>query len=64
MPSAVANTLMSVPGEDASARNARNRIMAAPVTSRPVRARPTTTAWSVSPLLSYSSRIRARMKTS
>ena len=44
MPSAVAKTLMSVPGDDDSARNARNRISAAPVTSRPVRPRPATTA--------------------
>jgi hypothetical protein len=63
-PSAVASTLMSVPGAEASAMNARNRISAAQVTSRPVRPRPSTTAIRVEPLLSYSSRIRARMNTS
>ena len=63
-PSAVANTLMSVPGLDASAMNARNRISDPAVTSRPVRASPATTARSVDPSRSYSSRIRLRMKTS
>ena len=55
---------MSVPGEDASAAKAKNRISAAEVTSRPVRPSPVTTAAAVSPVRSYSSRIRARMNTS
>ena len=55
---------MSVPGADASAANAKNRISAADVTSRPVRPSPTMTAVAVSPVSSYVSRIRARMKTS
>jgi hypothetical protein len=37
---------------------------AADVTSRPVRPEPVTTAADVEPVASYSSRIRARMKTS
>ena len=63
-PSAVPITLMSVPGDDASAANAKNRISAADVTSRPVRPSPVMTAPGVSPVASYSSRIRARMNTS
>ena len=63
-PRHVANTLMSVPGAEASAANAKNRIKAADVTSRPVRPMPLTTAAWVDPLRSYSSRIRVRMKTS
>ena len=55
---------MSVPGEDASAAKAKKRINAADVTSRPVRPMPVMTAMEVSPVRSYSSRIRARMKTS
>ena len=66
MPAArpVASTLMSVPGPEASETNARNRMIAALVTSRPVRPIPRTTAVSVEPVASYSSRMRARMKTS
>src|SRR5659263_370561 len=63
-PRPVAKTLMSVPGEDAKATKDRNRISAADVTSRPVLPRPSTTARLVEPVASYSSRIRARMKTS
>ena len=63
-PSAVPSTLMSVPGAEARAANAKNRINAADVTSRPVLPRPVTTACAVEPDSSYSSRIRARMKTS
>jgi hypothetical protein len=63
-PSPVAITFMSVTGADASATNARNKISAALVTSRPVRAMPWTTARSVEPVASYSSRMRARMNTS
>ena len=56
---------MSVPGAEASAAKAKNRISAAEVTSRPVRPRPVTTASAVSTrCASYSSRIRARMNTS
>ena len=47
--SAVANTLTSVSGADDIATNARNRISAALVTSRPVRPTPRTTAASVEP---------------
>jgi len=43
---------------------ARNRIRAALVTRRPTRPRPWTMAVSVDPVASYSSRIRARRKTS
>jgi hypothetical protein len=63
-PSAVPSTLMSVPGEDASAAKEKNRMSAAEVTRRPVRPRPVTTACAVEPVASYSSRMRARMKTS
>ena len=63
-PSAVAKTLRSVSGPEASEAKARKRIRAAPVTSRPVRQSPSTTAASVEPVRSYSSRIRVRMKTS
>ena len=55
---------MSVPGAEASAAKAKNRMSAAEVTSRPVRPSPVTTAADVDPVASYSSRIRARMKTS
>ena len=48
-PSAVPRTLMSVPGAEARAAKAKNRISAAEVTSRPVRPRPVTTAAAVSP---------------
>ena len=51
-------------GEDASAAKEKNRIRAADVTSRPVRPRPVTTACAVEPVVSYSSRMRARMNTS
>ncbi len=54
----------SVSGPEAIAVNDRNRISAALVTSRPVRPIPRITAMSVEPVRSYSSRIRARMKTS
>src|SRR5262249_43508902 len=60
----VARTLTSVFGPDPSETNARNRIRAALVTSRPVRPMPRITDRSVSPVASYSSRMRARMKTS
>ena len=60
----VARTLTSVSGPEASDMNARNRISAALVTSRPVRPIPRTTASSVEPVASYSSRMRARMNTS
>ena len=63
-PSAVPSTLMSVPGAEASAAKAKNRMSAAEVTSRPVRPSPVTTAADVEPVWSYSSRMRARMKTS
>ncbi len=63
-PSAVPMILPSVPGEEARAEKAKNRIRAAEVTSRPVRPIPVTTAAAVSPVRSYSSRIRDRMKTS
>ena len=55
---------MSVPGADASAAKAKNRIKAADVTSRPVRPIPVTTAADVEPVASYYSRMRARMNTS
>ena len=55
---------MSVPGAEARAAKAKNRIRAAEVTRRPVRPMPRTTAAWVDPLRSYSSRIRVRMKTS
>ena len=60
MPAAspVASTLTSVSGPEASETNARNRISAALVTSRPVRPMPRTTAVSVEPVASYSSRMR------
>ena len=66
MPAAspVAMTLTSVSGPEASETNARKRISAALVTSRPVRPMPRTTAVSVAPVASYSSRMRARMNTS
>jgi len=63
-PRAVPRTLMSVPGADARAAKANNRMSAAEVTSRPVRPRPVTTAAAVDPVASYSSRMRARMNTS
>ncbi len=63
-PSAVASTFTSVPGADASARKAQNRISAAQVSSRPVRPSPSTTAVRVEPLRSYSSRMRVSMKAS
>ena len=46
-PRPVASVLRSVPGPDASAANARNKISAALVTSRPVRPTPSMTAASV-----------------
>jgi len=60
----VANTFTSVCGPEAIDTNARNRISAALVTSRPVRPIPRMTAVSVDPVASYSSRIRERMNTS
>ena len=56
MPAAspVAMTLMSVPGLEASETNARNRMIAALVTRRPVRPIPPTTASWVEPVASYS----------
>jgi hypothetical protein len=60
----VASTFTLVSGPDESERNARNRISAALVTSRPVRPMPRTTASLVWPVASYSSRMRARMNTS
>jgi hypothetical protein len=54
----------SVSGPDAIETNARNRISAALVTSRPVRPIPRMTAASVEPVRSYSSRMRERMNTS
>jgi len=62
--SPVANTFTSVSGAEDIETNARNRISAALVTKRPVRPIPRTTAASVCPLASYSSRIRLRMNTS
>jgi hypothetical protein len=62
--SPVANTLTVVSGADAIEAKARNRMSAALVTSRPVRPMPRTTAVSVEPLASNSSRMRARMNTS
>ena len=50
--------------DEASAEKAKKRISAADVTSRPVRPIPVMTAREVSPVRSYSSRIRAMMKTS
>ncbi len=66
MPAArpVAKILSSVAGPAASATKAKTRMSAALVTSRPVAARPSTTARSVSPFSSYDSRMRLRMKTS
>ena len=66
MPAArpVASTLTSVSGPAAIEVKARNRISAALVTSRPVRPSPTTTELLVSPVRSYSSRMRDRMNTS
>jgi hypothetical protein len=55
---------MSVPGAEASAAKAKNRMSAAEVTKRPVRLRPPTTAAEVEPVASYASRILARMNTS
>ena len=55
--SPVARIFTSVSGPDAIDAKARNRIRAALVTSRPVRARPKTTASSVSPVWSYSSQL-------
>jgi hypothetical protein len=55
---------MSVSSAEASEANARNKISAALVTSRPVRPSPVTTAPCVEPVRSYSSRIRDRMNTS
>ena len=63
-PSPVASVLRSVPGPDASAANARKRINAALVTSRPVRPMPSITAAFVERAPSYSSRMRDRMNTS
>ena len=62
--SPVASTCRSVSPEVAIAANARKTISAALVTSRPVPAIPRTTASSVEPVRSYSSRILARMNTS
>ena len=62
--SPVAKTLTVVSGAEAIEAKARNRMSAALVTSRPVRPIPRTTAVSVEPLASYSSRMRARMNTS
>ena len=55
---------MSVFGAEASEAKEKKRMSAALVTSRPVRPMPWTTAVSVEPVRSYSSRMRARMKTS
>lgn len=63
-PSPVARILTSVTGALDMATKARQRIVAALVTSRPVRAMPATTAPSVDPVASYSSRMRERMNTS
>ena len=63
-PRPVANILTLVSGPEAIDANDRKRISAALVTSRPVRPMPRTTAVSVEPVASYSSRMRARMKTS
>jgi hypothetical protein len=60
----VANTLRNVIGALASAAMARNRIRAAQVISRPVRATPVMTAALAEPVRSYSSRVRASRKTS
>jgi hypothetical protein len=62
--SPVAIIFTSVSGPDAIEVKARKRISAALVTRRPVRPMPWMTAVSVEPVRSYSSRIRARMKTS
>jgi hypothetical protein len=62
--SPVAKTLTSVSGPEAIDTNARNKISAALVTSLPVRPMPRTTAESVEPVASNSSRILASMKTS
>jgi hypothetical protein len=62
--SPVANIFRSVPGPEAIAVKAKNRISAALVTSRPVRPIPCTTAVSVEPVRSNSSRMRERMNTS
>ena len=56
--SPVARIFTTVSGPEAIDANAKNRISAALVTSRPVRARPKTTASSVSRVWSYSSRMR------
>src|SRR6266568_491463 len=61
---AAGEDLEVVPGALASEANARNRISAALVTSRPVRPIPTVIASVVEPVRSYSSRMRARMNTS
>jgi EmrB/QacA subfamily drug resistance transporter len=68
--SAVASVLTSTLGTVESATNASTRMTAAEVTSRPVKAMPSTAAWSVrrctsgSSLSSWTSRMRARMNTS
>ena len=60
----IANCLMSGPGPVDRAKNANISTSAALVTSLPVRASPCATACEVSPVSSYSSRIRVSMKTS
>jgi hypothetical protein len=63
-PRAVASILTAVSGVANRAGKARKRMSAALVASRPVRPMPRTTAWSVEPVASYSSRTRERMNTS
>ena len=58
------NCLMSSPGLLESTKNANIRISAALVTSLPVRASPCSIDFGVSWPSSYSSRMRASMKTS
>jgi hypothetical protein len=58
------NCLMSGPGLVDRTKNANMSTSAALVTSFPVRASPSATAWSVSWCSSYSSRIRVSMNTS
>ena len=66
MPAAkpVAKIRTAVSGVAPSATKARKRISAALVTSLPVRPMPVTIAFVLEPVASYSSRMRAKMKTS
>ena len=60
----IPNNLMNETLDVAKATKTMASRAAAAVTMRPVRSRPTATAWRLSPVRSYSSLIRDRRKTS